>query len=319
MTSQRGVLHAFAFFCFFVFVMVTPTINVVLAIKSLKTNERKPFATQQALVFFAILLVPTIATLCLNYSQNHYSTKYFKWAVIYSLFSCTLVGIGYLFYTYAEYEKQQLLQAKQLELSRLNELKVKAELEVLHSKINPHFLYNALNSIADLTITDGKKARQMTIALSDLFRYTINYSNATFSTVAEEIKMAETYLQIEKIRFEEMLEYKITVSAEANNRRLPRFILQPVVENAVKHGLVGVAKKGEILVDIKEVNSKLVIKVFDNGAAFPQDLLPGYGLKIVFDKLQALYKEDYEIQFINEPEKHLLLVLKSEIAHEPVV
>ena len=80
-------------------------------------------------------------------------------------------------------------------------------MDALHSKVNPHFLYNALNSIADLSITDGKKARKMTIALADLFRYSINYSNNNYSTIKEEVEMAEVYLQIEKIRFEDKLNY----------------------------------------------------------------------------------------------------------------
>lgn len=299
-------------------VNVTPTINAVLVIKSSSRFKQKSFSEQNALIFLTILLVPVIATLALNYYHNHFSTRHFKWAITYSLFSSALVGIGYLFYKYADYEKQQLLQSKQLEFSQLNELKVKAELEVLHSKINPHFLYNALNSIADLTITDSKKARQMTIALSDLFRYTINYSNTNFSTVKEEIEMAETYLQIEKIRFEENLDYKIKVSDEALMKKLPRFILQPVVENAIKHGLAGINKKGELLIDIVIKDKNLEIKVYDNGINFPEDLMPAYGLKIVYDKLKLLYNDDFQIAFRNSPNKHFLLILNTNAANEAV-
>ncbi|HEX8332853.1 MAG TPA: histidine kinase [Segetibacter sp.] len=312
MASQRGVFFSFIYFCFFVLLMVTPTVNAILGIKQSAYFKSKLFAFQQAIIYSIIIILPTLATLVLNYYNNHLSTKYFKWAISYSIFSSAITGICYLFYTYSAYEKQQLLQAKQLDYSRLNELKMKAELEALHSKINPHFLYNALNSIADLTITDNNKAREMTIALSDLFRYTINYNDSVFSTVKDEIAMAETYLQIEKIRFEELLQYKIQLTDDVLDLKLPRFILQPLVENAVKHGLAGIDKKSEILIAVEEQNNRIEIKVFDNGKPFERDMTPGYGLKSVLDKLQILYNNDYKVEFINEPKKHIVIVLNKD-------
>src|SRR4029079_2217329 len=136
---------------------------------------------------------------------------------------------------YVNIERKRKLSEKELELSKLQALKTKAELDTLHSKVNPHFLYNALNSIADLSITDGKKARKMTIALADLFRYSINYSNNNFTTVKEELEMTEIYLQIEKIRFEDQLRYHISADDSLYHYLVPRFVLQPLVENAVKH------------------------------------------------------------------------------------
>ena len=311
MESHSGFTHALFFFWFFVMLNITPTINAVLAVKASNWYSRASFFVKQASVFTTIVIVPTIVTLCLNYYMNHSSTRYFKWAFSYSIFAASIVGVGYLFYAYAEYEKQQLLQSKALAYSQLNELKVQAELETLHAKINPHFLYNALNSIADLTITDGKKARQMTIALSDLFRYTLNHSNTNFATVKDEIEMAETYLQIEKIRFEENLDYQLNVSKNALPIQLPRFILQPIIENAVKHVLAGFNEKGQIKIDIAIINHKLEIKVLDNGSDFPKDLMPGYSLKIVIDKLNMLYVDDYTIAFNNHPEKHVLIVVNT--------
>src|SRR5437762_11783942 len=139
--------------------------------------------------------------------------------------------------SYVDLDRKRKLNEKDLEVSKLQALKNKAELDALHSKINPHFLYNALNSIADLSITDGKKAREMTVALADLFRYSINYSNHNYSTTKEELEMTEAYLEIEKIRFEDQLIYFISSSNDVNHYLVPRFMLQPIVENAIKHGL----------------------------------------------------------------------------------
>src|SRR5207253_9320529 len=133
------------------------------------------------------------------------------------------------------------------------------------------FLYNALNSIADLSITDGKKARKMTIALADLFRFSINYTNNNYSTVKDEVEMAEAYLQIEKIRFEDKLNYSIEVDEELNYYLLPRFILQPIVENAVKHGLKATGRLIRIILEIKSDDNGFLIIVADTGPQFPEE------------------------------------------------
>src|SRR4029077_10430582 len=130
-----------------------------------------------------------------------------KYVLSNSIYIAAATGLVYGVISYLDIERKRKINEKELELSRLRELKTKAELDVLHSKINPHFLYNALNSIADLSITDGKKARKMTIALADLFRYSINYSNHNYTTIKDEVEMAEVYMQIEKVRFEDQLTY----------------------------------------------------------------------------------------------------------------
>ena len=109
----------------------------------------------------------------------------------------------------------------------------------------------------------------MTIALADLFRYSINYSHNNFSTVNEEVAMTEVYLQIEKIRFEDQLNYRVHVDAGSGHFLLPRFLLQPLVENAVKHGLKVTGQMTEIHLDVKIVNEKLFITIADNGPVFP--------------------------------------------------
>ena len=198
-------------------------------------------------------------------------------------------------------------------------LKTKAELDALHSKVNPHFLYNALNSIADLSVTDGKKARRMTIALADLFRYSINYSQNNFSSVNDEVAMTEVYLQIEKIRFEDQLNYTVSVEPEAGHYLVPRFILQPLVENAVKHGLKATGMMTEIHLDVKVQGDSLQISIADNGPAFPDELTPGYGVKSVYDKMDLLFPGLYEIRFVNEPAKQVILTLNKLIKNEPVI
>src|SRR4029453_6262043 len=231
----------------------------------------------------------------------------------------SMTGLVYVTMSYVDLERQKKMNEKELEVLRLRELKTKAELDALHSKINPHFLYNALNSIADLSITDGKKARKMTVALADLFRYSINYSDHNYSTVKEEVEMTEVYLQIEKIRFEDKLNYSINMAENVNQYLIPRFVLQPVVENAVKHGLKATGNSTEIDITVNNDNGGLQLIVADNGPAFPDELIPGYGVKSMYDKLDLLFPDNYEVHFANEPQKKVSIRIHKMIKNEPVV
>ena len=158
----------------------------------------------------------------------------------------------------------------------------------------------------------------MTIALADLFRYSINYSDNNFTTVNEEISMAEVYLQIEKIRFEDKLSYEVTKQDEAGHYLVPRFILQPLVENAVKHGLKVTGKMTMIRLEVKIENGALVINIADNGPPFPAELSPGYGVKSVYDKMDLLFPGSYEIYFNNHPVKQVSIHIHKLIKNESV-
>lgn len=273
----------------------------------------------------ALVVITLIATtLAINIPLSHWmygkdAEPFMKYVLSNSVYLASATGIVYGVINYLDIERKRKFSEKELELSRLRELKTKAELDALHSKINPHFLYNALNSIADLSVTDGKKGRKMTIALADLFRYSINYRDNNYSSVKDELEMAEVYLQIEKIRFEDQLSYRIQADENAAHYLIPRFLLQPLVENAVKHGLKATGKMTEILVEVKKDGESLVINVADNGPVFPNDISPGYGVKSVFDKLDLLFSGKYAVQFSNEPRKQVTVHINKLMKDEPNV
>ena len=159
----------------------------------------------------------------------------------------------------------------------------------------------------------------MTVALADLFRYSINYSNNNYSTIKEEIEMAEVYLQIEKIRFEDKLNYHINVDETLNHYLVPRFLIQPLVENAVKHGLKATGQLTELVLEVIEDGDGIVMNIADTGPSFPEELNPGYGVKSVYDKLDLLFADNYEIRFSNSPRKQVSIHLKKMIKNEPAV
>jgi signal transduction histidine kinase len=202
-----------------------------------------------------------------------------------------------------------LLQEKELELSKQKELKFRSDLNALQARINPHFLYNALNSIASLAPIDAGKTEQMALSLSRLFRYNINRENEITATLKEELEMSAVYLEVEKHRFDERLQYSLELEPGLDDFIIPKFILQPLVENAVKHGVSKITGQGIINIRIFESKGKVLIEVSDNGPAFPEGLISGYGLQNTYEKLQLLYNKPFALEFINQPEKMIRLSL----------
>jgi two-component system, LytTR family, sensor kinase len=308
MLKQLGQAAIIVFFVF----------NVTRLVSKIKKVKELSFLKHHAVIILSIVLSALFIYGLINYVDSGMKFKQLHATLVFAYYNSLLTGFIYTSVSYVNMERKRKLDEKELELTRLQSLKNKAELDALHSKINPHFLYNALNSIADLAITDGQKGRKMTIALADLFRYSINYSNHNYSTIADEVEMAEVYLQIEKIRFEDQLNYTIQVDQRLNHYLVPRFILQPIVENAVKHGLKATGRLTEISIRIVQIENDIHLSVADNGPAFPDELTPGYGVKSVFDKLDLLFPNQYEVRFINEPVKQVSVYIQKMMKDEPI-
>lgn len=198
---------------------------------------------------------------------------------------------------------------KNLELSRLREHATRTQLRALQARINPHFLYNALNSIASLVHHAPRQAEQMALALSRLFREALNRNEQDYTTVRQEIELVQTYLEIEKIRFADRLTYQIAIDRETEDYLIPRFLLQPLVENAVRHGLAASVEPGTISVLGRVRHNTLALSVRDTGPAFPDDLMGGYGLQNVQDSLRLLFPDTHDFRFLNTPYKEVRITL----------
>ncbi len=305
---------------FFNTILITLLVYNSFLLVNFNAKLRKlSFIKYHAVIILTIIISSMVVLTGINFFENGMHFVNLRSTLLFGFYNAAAAGLIYTSANYVELDRKRKLNEKELEVTRLMALKTKAELDALHSKVNPHFLYNALNSIADLSITDGKKARKMTIALADLFRYSINYSQDNYSTVKDEVAMTEVYLQIEKVRFEDQLNYTIQVEPETAYYLLPRFILQPLAENAVKHGLKTTGLMTEILLSIRREGDSLLIRIADNGPSFPEELTPGYGVKSVFDKMDLLFPGDYEIRFNNKPVKQVVLQINKLMKNEPVI
>jgi two-component system, LytTR family, sensor kinase len=223
--------------------------------------------------------------------------------------------IGRMAYSYFNFKTLNAINEKDLEIIHFREMQHSAELQALHSRINPHFLYNSLNSIAGLARTDPEKTEKMALALSEFCRYTINKGNGTYSNVSEEAELANIYLEIEKVRFGEKLQYEYDIRDAVKDMIIPRFIIQPLIENAIKHGITQLTGQGKIKLVIDTYDNTLKIEVYDNGPAFSNTPTKGYGLQSIFDKLEILYKGKAHMNWQNEPEKFISITIPIEDKH----
>lgn len=226
-----------------------------------------------------------------------------------NFFVVLVVSSLLLIYRAQKANLQSLLTSKELDLAKAGQLKTQAELQTLQSRINPHFLYNSLNSIASLIHEDPDKAEEMTLKLSKLFRYSINSMQESFSTIKEELDILNTYLDIEKIRFGNRVNFQLHIADGLQDALIPRFLIQPLVENALKHGLKDKAHGGYLSVEISLSDRGIVLLVGDNGIPFPDELSVGYGLQSTYDKLQLLYGDGYEIKINNLPSKTIKILI----------
>ncbi len=186
-----------------------------------------------------------------------------------------------------------------------------ANMQSLQSTINPHFLYNSLNSIASTAKVDGEKTEKMALALSSFYKYITNKSDENVTTLSEEIEMLDNYLKIEKIRFDEVLTVDLDIDDNATECILPRLLLQPLLENAIKYGY---SENGiNVQLTANKVEDQLVIRIYDSGPDFGSDMQIGFGIKSVTQKLNMLYPDSHTIEFNNKPTKHILIEISQNI------
>ncbi len=217
------------------------------------------------------------------------------------------IGRGLLLYL--NHYSESLVKDKDVELSRLKEAKAEAEVKMLQSQINPHFLYNALNSIASLAHTDADKTEKMALSLSDLFRHSINRKGKKVNTLGDELSLVRNYLEIEQIRFGDRLDFSIDVEPDLLAVEIPMFMLQPLVENAIKHGISKIEGQGEIVLKVNKKDKGILISVQDNGLDFPEGLVSGHGLQTVYDLLRFSYGDKAEISWHNQPKKEITIFI----------
>ncbi len=199
------------------------------------------------------------------------------------------------------------------EVDRQRSLASAARLEALQAQIRPHFLFNVLNTIISFSRTDPDKARDLLIQLASFFRRSLSHKGSTV-LLKDEIDYVQTYLNLEKARYGDKLRYRLRIQPESLKRSVPVLIIQPLVENAVIHGIAEKEGSGMISVSIRNRGKDTIIYISDNGRGIPaskqQEIFQmgegqgmGLGLSNVSERLVGLYGNKYRLRLRSSENK----------------
>ncbi|MFN2396280.1 MAG: sensor histidine kinase [Bacteroidales bacterium] len=278
-----------------VFSLCSMLLSLYFVVKFARTHSLTSLTSIRNSVFAGLLIVTAWLFLTrwildnLFYNYHLYSDfLYISQALrfIAGLFAATLVYLSFFLIIYQESVKEALQRE-----SELRELIQKTKLQALKNQLNPHFIYNSLNSISSLTVYSPEKAREMLGLLSDFLRIALRQDAMQMSSLANEIKNTQLYLQIEKVRFEDKLSWEFDVDEKHLNIKVPVMILQPLFENAVKHGVQQNPEPKPVKLTSHLKNNLLEIHIenaFDKG--FQRFKGEGVGLENVRNRLRLIYR-----------------------------
>jgi len=239
------------------------------------------------------------------YQQIYYTlTEFLGWEHLIgagSVWDIYIPGLFYIlqfgiFHAYSYYlDNQRSLKVR----SELREAATKSELAALKAQINPHFLYNVFNTISASVPPEQEKTRELIAELSDLFRYQLKASKSEMVTLQEELNFVEKYLNLEKARFEDRLKISIDVPQHLRSLKIPPMILQPLVENSVKHGISSKIEGGEILIKVEEQGDKTYFIISDTGKGVQDKSIlfanDGVGLSNTKERIKKIYGSELKV------------------------
>jgi LytS/YehU family sensor histidine kinase len=201
--------------------------------------------------------------------------------------------------------------------ARLETRLMEAQLKTLQAELHPHFLFNTLHAISTLIHRDPEAADRMISRLSDLLRITFDRSGEAKITLKEEIEFLQKYLDIEQTRFPDRLTVRVEIDPDALDAEVPRMILQPLVENAIKHGIAPRTDRGHLQITAGRKDDSLWMEVRDNGGGLHgttlKRLRTGVGLSNTRARLECLYAGHHRLEF---DDRHGGLAVRVEIPFE---
>lgn len=227
----------------------------------------------------------------------------------------TIFLVSYVIDYYRRHQEEELkISNLRAELAQAQLHLTEAQLQALKMQLHPHFLFNTLNSISALLYEDVDTADQMLARLGDFLRMTLENSGAQRVTLQEELEFLRCYLEIERVRFHDRLTVNMRIEPDTLDARVPNLILQPIVENAIKHGIVSRIAPGEIEISAKRVGESLALEVKDNGPGLHHArssglVKEGLGLGNTRARLEQLYGASHHFDMTDAPEGGLRVTL----------
>lgn len=249
----------------------------------------------------AILVLALVITIALKISLV--SGRYFcgldfyqvgRWhlaILIFDLIMLTVISVLCILY-FLYIKLSENLANKIRENEKLQRLQIESKLAILQSKVNPHFLFNTLNTMMDMVHENPDKLEKMIFNLSDIYRKVLTLPDNELVQLKDELQLVREYLEIERTRMGDRLDFDIAVEEELLSFKIPPIILQILVENAILHGISPQKKGGSIDIQINRNNNKVQIKVTDDGVGIKRNYMnTGFGIYSIQQRLQLLYND----------------------------
>lgn len=201
---------------------------------------------------------------------------------------------------------------EEIKLSQLNNSITEAQISILRSQIHPHFLFNTFNTLSTLILKEDRHTTLKLInSIKELLSRSIKENHNSLISLNEELEFVKNYLEIERLRFGEKLSFEINSNVNLQNALIPNFILQPLVENSVRHGIAKITDKGIIQINIDKENNHLIISVEDNGKGVEDDKIEkGLGLKIIRKQLEYFFEDKYDFKLMKSKLGGLKVLMK---------
>lgn len=275
------------------------TFNYYLIPKILLKNKRKKFiafAFVAIVMFFYIQLLLTLFLVVRLLYDGHqlFPEMIDAMMLFYNLFFVVFVAIAIKLY--------KRWNEKDYQEQKVQKEKVEAELQMLKTQINPHFLFNTLNSIYVLAMKNSEQTANMVLKLSDILDYILYKIDSPRIDITDETEIIENYIELEKIRFTERVDITFNTSFKSKDIQIPPMLIIPFVENAFKHGVAPSMDKSWIIISIKEADQRLNITVSNSKSQNPvKNNKGGIGLVNVKKQLDLLFGDRYSL---NISEKH---------------
>jgi signal transduction histidine kinase len=262
------------------------------------------FAFAQTLSFFALEYA---AALALSFPTERIDAMVANMRIGFWLLVLTalwkywvIIGVWYAFDYYRRYREREA-RASQLEAQLAT-----SQLQALKMQLQPHFLFNTLHSVSMLNLTDADAANRVLVKLSDLLRITLDNTGSQEVPLEEEIDFLDRYLEIESIRFQDRLEVRFLLDDDVQDTLVPNLALQPLVENAIRHGIAKSSTAGTIEVRAQSRDGTLVLEVVDDGPGLPDgwdaERDSGLGLRNTRARLERLYGPEHDLEFADAPD-----------------
>jgi signal transduction histidine kinase len=240
---------------------------------------------------------------------------YFAFGLYLDLIIATLIVVAaHALIYYRDFRAGEVQQAElKAQLSQ-------AQLQTLKMQLHPHFLFNTLHSISSLVLEDPPRANSMIARLGDFLRLTLEHSDQQMVMLQEEIAFLRCYLEIEQVRFEDRLSLDFRIEPSTLAAHVPHLILQPLVENAIRHAIAPRATAGCIKFEAKRLGGLLRLEVKDDGPGISGNSIemPGVGLSNVRARLKQIYGTEFRFEMSNVPEGGLIVILELPFRTEDV-